>query len=85
MFLETITFFRGIFWIKITEISTRGGVPSQYWIMPSAVDTMSPAVRTHDCVLCCTHTRIESHKRCSKSLDANVCGRTAVLAGMASC
>ena len=53
--------------------------------MPSAVDTMSPAVRTHDCVLCYTHTRIESHKRCSKSLDANVCGRTAVLAGMAFC
>ena len=24
---------------------------------------------THDCVLCCTHTCIESHKRCSKSLD----------------
>ena len=78
-------FFREIFWIKRTEISTRGGVPSQYWIMPSAVETMSPAVRTHDCVFCCTHTRIESHKRCSKSLDANVCGRTAVLAGMASC
>ena len=32
-----------------TEIST----PSQYWMMPTAV-------RTHDCVLCCTHTCIES-------------------------
>ena len=31
-----------------------------------------------------THTRIESHKRCPKSFDANVCGRTAVLAGTAS-
>ena len=51
----------------------------------TAVDTMSPAVRTHDCVLCCTHTRIESHKRCPKSLHVNVCGRTAVLAGTASC
>ena len=54
-------------------------------IMPTAVDTMSPAVRTHECVLCFTHTRIESHKGCPKSLDANVCGRTAVLAGTASC
>ena len=59
----------------------------QCWIMPTAfaVDTMPPAVPTHDCVLCCTHTRIESHKRCPKSLDANVCDRTAVLAGTASC
>ena len=41
-----------------TEIST----PSQYWMMPTAV-------RTHDCVLCCTQTCIESHNRCPKSLD----------------
>ena len=60
-------------------------VPSQYWIMPTAVDTMSPVVRTHNCFLCCTHTRIESHKRCLKSLDANVCGRTTVLVGTTSC
>ena len=53
-------------------------------IVPTAVDTMPPAVHTHGCVLCCIHTRIESHKRCPKSLDANVCGRTAVLAGTAS-
>ena len=53
--------------------------------MPTDVDTMSPAVHTHDCIICCTHTRIELHKRCSKSLHANVCGRTAVLAGTASC
>ena len=26
-------------------------------------------LRTHNCVLCCTHTCIESHKRCPKSLD----------------
>ena len=39
--------------------------------MPTAVDTMSLVVRTHDCVLCCTHTRIGSHKRCPKSLHAN--------------
>ena len=46
---------------------------------------MPTAVRTHDCVLCCTHTRTESHKRCPKSLDANVCNRTAVLTGTVSC
>ena len=40
-----------------TEISTL----SQYWMMPTAV-------RTHNCVLCCTHACIESHKRCPKSL-----------------
>ena len=45
----------------------------------TAVGTTSlAAVRTHDCVLCCTHTCIESHERCPKSLDANLCGRTAV-------
>ena len=54
-------------------------------IMPTALDTMPPAVRPHNCVLCCTHTCIESPKCCPKSLDANVCGRTTVLAGTASC
>ena len=53
--------------------------------MSAAVDTMSTAVRTHDCFLCFTHSRIESHKRCPKSLDVSVCGRTAVLAGTGSC
>ena len=81
--------FRGIFWLKIfletIDFFSRNILDQENWIMPSAVDTISSAVRTHDCVLCCTHTRTESHKRCSKSLDANVCGRTAVLAGMASC
>ena len=47
-------------------------------IMSTTVDTMPPAVHTHDCVLCCAHTRIESHKCCPKSLGANVCGRTDV-------
>ena len=33
-------------------------------------------------MICCTHTCIESHKRCPKSLLTNVRGRTAVLAGI---
>ena len=36
-------------------------VQDEYWMMPTAV-------RTHNCVLCYTHTCIESHKRCLKSL-----------------
>ena len=36
-------------------------VQDEYWMMPTAV-------RTHDCVLCYTHTCIESHKCCPKSL-----------------
>ena len=53
--------------------------------MSTAVDTMPPALRTDDCYLCGIHTCIESQKRCPESLDANVCSRTAVLAGTASC
>ena len=59
--------------IELKSVQMRR-TPSQYWMMPTAV-------RTHDCVLCCTHTCIESHKRCPKALT-NVRGRTAVLAGI---
>ena len=45
-----------------TEISTRGVPVRQYWMIATAV-------RTHDCVLCCTHTCMKSHKRCPRSLD----------------
>ena len=51
-------------------------------MMPTDVDTMSPAVRTHDCVICCTHTHASSHTNVAPRALTNVRGRTAVLAGM---
>ena len=40
-----------------TEISTRGVPFRQYWMIATAV-------RTHDCVLCCTHTRAQDPCNC---------------------
>ena len=95
IFLETRNifeeYFGSLYIIELRSVHDDAYLPStgKYpLLLLLAVDMVSPAVRnihTSDCVLCCTHTRIESHKCCPKSLDANVCGRTAVLAGTASC
>ena len=52
-----------------TEISTRRDVLFQYWMMPTAVDTMSPAVLTH----------ATSHTKVAPRALTNARGRTAVL------
>ena len=57
-------------------LETRGDFTRKFWdhliIELKSVPFPSTGrclLRTHNCVLCCTHTCIESHKRCPKSLD----------------
>ena len=59
-FLETRGNFRRKFWNHLIIELKSVPFPSTGWCL----------LRTHNwCVLCCTHTCIESHKRCLKSLD----------------
>ena len=59
---------RHLLWGIFAAVSVGSQCVVTRCIMSTAVDTMPPAVSTHDCVLYCTHTRIESHKRCPRAL-----------------